>query len=591
MNKPRQMLQKAIARGSHDPPVGHERAPEPRSPGDLAQTLAAHDEVRARLASNLLGVGLAVLVAALALLAWLMRWTQDDAYITYRYAEHLARGWGPVWNQGEAIEGYTNFLWMLMLAGTSLSLDPVVASEALGVASFAGTLLVTFMLARRVLDAKSSLLATALVGTNYSFLSYATGGLETQLDTLLTTAILGLAQRAWMAGRWPPASLAGISLLVTLAVMTRPDSVVVSAVAGVFALIGIARGERSWTGRARKALLLVGPAALLAGAWLAWKLAFYGSILPNTFHAKLGTSSYLTYVRGAAYVAWYFVSYWLAAVLAYLAFAALRQRPTLRIGTGYQPLLAYVVLWLAYVVQAGGDIMEFRQIVPAVPALYVLLFGALHALSPGLRPAIVVAVLLCAGNAVHARFFPAYVRPQGIGNVPQLSAWVGDDDLGSWAVMGRALGAALKRDPTVTIAVAPAGAMPYYSGARTVDMLGLNDPWVARHGYIRKNCTVCYAHARIATFEHLLRSRTHLLIGYPKLISAREPAAEPMQVVLDMFWREAVDYERMPRNAQLVRIPLGGELALAAAYLAPHPRVDALLARGAWHAQPIRQHR
>ena len=48
--------------------------------------------------------------------AWALRFVQDDAYISWRYAENLARGLGLVWNEGEYVEGYTNFLWTVILA-------------------------------------------------------------------------------------------------------------------------------------------------------------------------------------------------------------------------------------------------------------------------------------------------------------------------------------------------------------------------------------------------------------------------------------------------------------------------------------------
>jgi arabinofuranosyltransferase len=47
--------------------------------------------------------------------AWMLRFVQDDAYISWRYADNFARGWGLVWNHGERVEGYTNFLWTLIL--------------------------------------------------------------------------------------------------------------------------------------------------------------------------------------------------------------------------------------------------------------------------------------------------------------------------------------------------------------------------------------------------------------------------------------------------------------------------------------------
>ena len=42
--------------------------------------------------------------------------TQDDAYISYRYAENFIQGNGLVFNPGERVEGYTNFLWIILLS-------------------------------------------------------------------------------------------------------------------------------------------------------------------------------------------------------------------------------------------------------------------------------------------------------------------------------------------------------------------------------------------------------------------------------------------------------------------------------------------
>ena len=53
-----------------------------------------------------------------AWLAWRFRWLCDDAYISFRYARHLAEGAGLRFNPGESppVEGYSNFLWTLWLA-------------------------------------------------------------------------------------------------------------------------------------------------------------------------------------------------------------------------------------------------------------------------------------------------------------------------------------------------------------------------------------------------------------------------------------------------------------------------------------------
>src|SRR5437762_4060818 len=59
--------------------------------------------------------------------------TVDDAYISYRYARNFARGLGLVYNPGERIEGYTNFLWTLLIGfGFKLHLDPEAVAKILG---------------------------------------------------------------------------------------------------------------------------------------------------------------------------------------------------------------------------------------------------------------------------------------------------------------------------------------------------------------------------------------------------------------------------------------------------------------------------
>src|SRR5262245_42468042 len=63
-------------------------------------------------------VGLVAPAFALLVNMWRVRtFTVDDAYISFRYARNLAHGLGLVYNEGERIEGYTNFLWTVLLAG------------------------------------------------------------------------------------------------------------------------------------------------------------------------------------------------------------------------------------------------------------------------------------------------------------------------------------------------------------------------------------------------------------------------------------------------------------------------------------------
>src|SRR5262249_43827913 len=75
----------------------------------------------------------------------------DDAFISFRYALNLARGQGLVFNPGERVEGYTNFLWTVLLAaGARLRPHLPQPSTGLALLSPVGTLALLLLLGRRL---------------------------------------------------------------------------------------------------------------------------------------------------------------------------------------------------------------------------------------------------------------------------------------------------------------------------------------------------------------------------------------------------------------------------------------------------------
>ena len=60
----------------------------------------------ARLRRPWMGQLLVVMAVVWAVrLAWKVKWTGDDAFISFRYAANWAAGHGLVWNPGERVEG------------------------------------------------------------------------------------------------------------------------------------------------------------------------------------------------------------------------------------------------------------------------------------------------------------------------------------------------------------------------------------------------------------------------------------------------------------------------------------------------------
>src|SRR3989304_2142112 len=91
------------------------------TPADLTDSGGANNPALATVAVPLwVKIGLALSLCLLAAHAGYYWFLTDDAYISFRYARNLARGAGLVFNPGgEPVEGYTNFLWVVLLAGVA----------------------------------------------------------------------------------------------------------------------------------------------------------------------------------------------------------------------------------------------------------------------------------------------------------------------------------------------------------------------------------------------------------------------------------------------------------------------------------------
>ncbi len=62
-----------------------------------------------------LAAALVVVTAYAAHCAYFAQQINDDAFITFRYSKFLTLGYGPCYNVAEHVEGYTNFLTMILM--------------------------------------------------------------------------------------------------------------------------------------------------------------------------------------------------------------------------------------------------------------------------------------------------------------------------------------------------------------------------------------------------------------------------------------------------------------------------------------------
>jgi hypothetical protein len=388
----------------------------------------------------------------------------DDAYIIYRYSQHLAQGQGLVWNIGQPpVEGYTSFLWVLLNAlGILLHLDPVILSKLV---SLLAALAVIWLLAWASRDAPWSLAAICVgslaLSPPFAFLTMQ--GLETACATLLVfgSALLALA----VAAQPTVPAVSGWFLLAMLAALTRPDTVAFNGgvLLGLLALAAV-RGR----GAALRNLILAGSVfALAGGAYLAWHRAYFGELLPTPYFIKMNLGRGLLKRSGLEYAATFgrYILLPYLGLAAFLPWAAAGRR----IGERLWPLLGGIAAFAVYLLTLfphQGHL--WRYIFPVFPVLLLVLA---QGFSSGKRQPFWVRgraaqILVVLGFAVWT-----------LQLLPLTDLVARERPIRDRELAGRQLAGL-----TGTMFVSESGALPYFSRWNSVDAIGLTNAAIARRG-------------------------------------------------------------------------------------------------------------
>lgn len=382
----------------------------------------------------------------------------DDAMISLRYANNLQSHHGLVYNPGERVEGYTNPLWVVLMAvplwlGVSARVAPYVVMTAnfVLVGATAASMLAAL---RRLRCPTWAALAAALAFTfDCNTVYFAASGLETSfLAFLVTASILTML-------RGKPLQTFALLAAIPLARSDGALSALILTATAVWHFRERRLGLRGWP------LVVALPAAHLV-----FRRVYYGEWYPNTYFLKmLALHDRLTLGTGGYgfRLAWL---YGLWIILA-LGATALRRDRAIAVGS----LVAFMAQ-SAYAVFVGGDTFWFvRFVAPTLPLLYMAgarSLGSLRSANAASPRAVTLTLYALALAAT-----PVQSLYGELGRQVNIGKWIDYSvTTAQWMTANAPAGA--------SATVYPAGTVPFYaSGLRFIDVLGKNDRHIAHQAH------------------------------------------------------------------------------------------------------------
>lgn len=430
----------------------------------------------------------------------------DDAYISFRYGRNMMEGDGLVYNKGEYVEGYTNFLWTVITAPFTKieSVDVSIFATALGIIFSVINLLLLSFISRQFTESfpKYStylfLLPSLLIALDNSMAFWAIGGMEFPIYIFF---ILGIIYNYFRLNDSPKHTSYLIIFLI-LCTLTRPEGNMIFVIT-LFHLILFRKRLNEFKKIFIQLIISYGIFCLL---YYGFKYFYYGQVIPNTFYAKGVTDLKMNLVLGTKYLVLCIGTriYIFIFILFIPFFKALKE---LKLSF----LIAVSLIYICYLIAVGGDWMiANRFFVPILPMLYILsAIGFINAiikikdyfnneakaLKIGNLLAVIISVLLFIVTLSFLEYKQLIIKDNNAQYEMQ------------WSMFGKWLKNNVS--PETVIAVGPAGKIPYYSELYTIDMWGLNDEHISR----RKSTRLQAGHKKF-DFDYVLSRKPEFIIGY-----------------------------------------------------------------------------
>jgi hypothetical protein len=339
-------------------------------------------------------IGLSSLFIVISFIySYKLKWLGDDIFIALRYVQNFLDGNGLVYNKGEQVEGFTDFLWVMLISFFSwLKCEPTVTVKVIGILSSLSTLTLFSIIIYKISSTTKTFILpfiTIALALNYDYNTWATSGLETALFSFLLSSAFYVY---FFSDFTENKKLILTGLFLCLALLTRPDTLLIIFLAnGLFVLNNLL--TRTPILKTIKALFAINSALLVIYVpYFIWRYNYYGFLFPNTYYDKLGYES--LFGKGFYYIWLYFKPHFTAFLIIILppfiiipllkknSIQHVKEFSSNRWNAAYITCIFILYVYLiGFVAKVGGDFMYARFIIPIAPFIYFVIFYSLFKLS------------------------------------------------------------------------------------------------------------------------------------------------------------------------------------------------------------------
>ncbi|MEW5821177.1 MAG: hypothetical protein AB1782_13370, partial [Cyanobacteriota bacterium] len=381
-------------------------------------------------------------------------WLHDDAMISMRYALNFSSGYGLVWNQGEIVEGYTNFLWTIYMSlihfigipKSTTSLFIIITNVFLAIFTIPYIIKLVDLIGGGILAAISAVICYTLNG---DALIWATNGHEM---TLISFLVVFSACRVIEESKNNKVNILTYFIIAIISII-RADAAILSGL--LYVLSFILNKNKS------QVFKLTIISLIIPLCHLTFRFLYYGELLPNTAYLKVSNWDDRVSI-GLSYTINFLKSYFLIFIIIFTG--SIHYFDKIKIY-----LLSGIVIYGLYITYVGGDAFDhFRFFIPILPFMIILAFLFIEQFKVSYYSKLLIIMICIISTPI---IFPGYIFN-----------YIYHIDYNRTNRKNLDIAIFLKNNVASDSKVADffGGLVFYFSGVKGIDLLGKSDKHIAR---------------------------------------------------------------------------------------------------------------